>query len=71
MPPALHELISESKRTPRDWRTAKQQLLDDLRPLGDVSCGILPGDGSAFGIQHDREGMAVRAAQSDRRMARA
>ena len=50
-PGALRELISESHRSPRDWRMAEQELLDYLRPLGDVSRGILLGDGSAFGIR--------------------
>ena len=48
---ALRQLIKESVRPPRDWRTAEQQLLDYLHPLGDVSQEILLGDGSAFGIR--------------------
>jgi hypothetical protein len=50
VPPVLHKLIKQSDKNPRDWGTAEQQLLQYLRPLGDVSKRILLGDGSVFGI---------------------
>ncbi len=48
---ALRKLIKQSRRAPREWDEAKPQLLGYLRPLGDVSDGILLGNGCAFGVR--------------------
>jgi hypothetical protein len=51
VPAQLRGLIKQSRRAPREWDKAEQQLLEYLRPLGDISHGILLGDGSAFDIR--------------------
>jgi hypothetical protein len=51
VPAELRELVSESHRSPRDWRSAEQQLRGYLRPLGPVSRGVVLADGHAVGMR--------------------